>query len=135
MLSWWCRRSTTTTRRPLTRFQIRTLVTEQQTRSLFNKNGWEAVIGIEVHAQINSKTKLFSGKLRILKKGETKQSSSLLTWKTRVMEKKTPYVTRKIDMILSTLLLFIDMETSYEEPPNSKVSTVDLAFPGVQPVN
>lgn len=25
------------------------------------KNGWEAVIGIEVHAQINSKTKLFSG--------------------------------------------------------------------------
>lgn len=25
------------------------------------KNGWEAIIGIEVHAQINSKTKLFSG--------------------------------------------------------------------------
>ncbi|CDS07095.1 hypothetical protein LRAMOSA09618 [Lichtheimia ramosa] len=50
------------------------------------KNGWEAVIGIEVHAQINSKTKLFS-----------------------------------------------DMETSYEEPPNSKVNLVDLAFPGVQP--
>lgn len=25
------------------------------------KEGWEAVIGIEVHAQINSKTKLFSG--------------------------------------------------------------------------
>lgn len=26
------------------------------------KEGWEAVIGIEVHAQINTKTKLFSGK-------------------------------------------------------------------------
>lgn len=25
------------------------------------KEGWNAVIGIEVHAQINSKTKLFSG--------------------------------------------------------------------------
>lgn len=25
------------------------------------KEGWEAVIGIEVHAQINTKTKLFSG--------------------------------------------------------------------------
>ena len=58
MLSWWYRRSTT---RPLTRFQIRTLVTEQQPRSVFNKQGWEAVIGIEVHAQIDSKTKLFSG--------------------------------------------------------------------------
>ncbi|KAI7854614.1 Aspartyl/glutamyl-tRNA amidotransferase subunit B (Asp/Glu-ADT subunit B) [Circinella umbellata] len=84
MLSWWYRRSTT---RPLTRFQIRTLVTEQQPRSVFNKQGWEAVIGIEVHAQIDSKTKLFSG----------------------------------------------NMETSYEEPPNSKVSMVDLAYPGVQP--
>jgi hypothetical protein len=28
------------------------------------KQGWEAVIGIEVHAQINTKTKLFSGKTR-----------------------------------------------------------------------
>lgn len=28
----------------------------------FIKEGWEAVIGIEVHAQINTKTKLFSGK-------------------------------------------------------------------------
>jgi hypothetical protein len=27
------------------------------------KEGWEAVIGIEVHAQINTKTKLFSGKI------------------------------------------------------------------------
>lgn len=25
------------------------------------KEGWEAVIGIEVHAQINTKSKLFSG--------------------------------------------------------------------------
>jgi aspartyl-tRNA(Asn)/glutamyl-tRNA(Gln) amidotransferase subunit B len=28
------------------------------------KEGWEAVIGIEVHAQINTKTKLFSGFIR-----------------------------------------------------------------------
>ncbi|KAI9311936.1 Aspartyl/glutamyl-tRNA amidotransferase subunit B [Dichotomocladium elegans] len=55
-------------------------------RELFNENGWEAIIGIEVHAQINSRTKLFS-----------------------------------------------DTETSYEAPPNTKVSVVDLAFPGVQP--
>lgn len=27
----------------------------------FIKEGWEAVIGIEVHAQINTNTKLFSG--------------------------------------------------------------------------
>lgn len=27
----------------------------------FIKEGWEAVIGIEVHAQINTKSKLFSG--------------------------------------------------------------------------
>jgi aspartyl-tRNA(Asn)/glutamyl-tRNA(Gln) amidotransferase subunit B len=26
------------------------------------KEGWETVIGIEVHAQLNTKTKLFSGK-------------------------------------------------------------------------
>lgn len=30
------------------------------TRGLI-KEGWEAVIGIEVHAQINTKSKLFSG--------------------------------------------------------------------------
>lgn len=28
------------------------------------KEGWEAVIGIEVHAQINTKSKLFSGNLK-----------------------------------------------------------------------
>ncbi|KAI9247508.1 Aspartyl/glutamyl-tRNA amidotransferase subunit B [Phascolomyces articulosus] len=86
MLSWWYRHGRQSTR-PLKRFQIRTLATSitQQPRSVFN-NGWEAVIGVEVHAQIDSKTKLFS-----------------------------------------------DMETSYEEPPNSKISMVDLAFPGVQP--
>ncbi|KAI8142522.1 Aspartyl/glutamyl-tRNA amidotransferase subunit B [Fennellomyces sp. T-0311] len=70
----------------LCRTQVRTLVTVANTRRPAFNNGWEAVIGVEVHAQINSKTKLFS-----------------------------------------------DMETSYEEPPNSKVSIVDLAFPGVQP--
>ncbi|ORY92085.1 amidotransferase subunit B [Syncephalastrum racemosum] len=48
--------------------------------------GWEAVIGIEVHAQIDSKTKLFS-----------------------------------------------DTPTSFDEAVNTKVSLVDLAFPGVQP--
>ncbi|KAI9490523.1 Aspartyl/glutamyl-tRNA amidotransferase subunit B [Zychaea mexicana] len=90
LLSWWCRQQPRHYARPLitTRIHlIRTLVTQpQQQRSVFNKNGWEAIIGVEVHAQIDSKTKLFS-----------------------------------------------DMETSYEEPPNSKVSMVDLAFPGVQP--
>lgn len=32
------------------------------------KKGWEAVIGIEVHAQLNTKTKLFSGKKEKLKR-------------------------------------------------------------------
>lgn len=50
------------------------------------KEGWEAVIGIEVHAQINTKSKLFS-----------------------------------------------DSSTSYNDPINTHVSTVDAAFPGVQP--
>ncbi|KAI8379250.1 aspartyl/glutamyl-tRNA amidotransferase subunit B [Radiomyces spectabilis] len=50
------------------------------------KDGWEAVIGIEVHAQINSTTKLFS-----------------------------------------------DTPTSFNDEVNTKISTVDVAFPGVQP--
>ncbi|KAF1806279.1 GatB/GatE catalytic domain-containing protein [Mucor lusitanicus] len=52
----------------------------------FIKEGWEAVIGIEVHAQINTKTKLFS-----------------------------------------------DSSTSYNDQVNTHVSTIDAAFPGVQP--
>ncbi|KAI9269932.1 aspartyl/glutamyl-tRNA amidotransferase subunit B [Sporodiniella umbellata] len=50
------------------------------------KEGWEAVIGIEVHAQINTNTKLFSGS-----------------------------------------------STSYNDQVNTHVSTIDAAFPGVQP--
>ncbi|KAG2214007.1 hypothetical protein INT47_001278 [Mucor saturninus] len=50
------------------------------------KEGWEAVIGIEVHAQLNTKTKLFSGS-----------------------------------------------STSYNDLINTHVSTIDAAFPGVQP--
>ncbi|CAO3611762.1 unnamed protein product [Mucor fragilis] len=52
----------------------------------FIKEGWEAVIGIEVHAQINTNTKLFS-----------------------------------------------DSSTSYNDTVNTHVSTIDAAFPGVQP--
>ncbi|KAI8370898.1 B subunit of glutamyl-tRNA amidotransferase [Choanephora cucurbitarum] len=50
------------------------------------KEGWEAVIGIEVHAQINTRSKLFS-----------------------------------------------DSSTSYNDMVNTHVSSVDAAFPGVQP--
>ncbi|KAI8881583.1 aspartyl/glutamyl-tRNA amidotransferase subunit B [Backusella circina FSU 941] len=50
------------------------------------KEGWEAVIGIEVHAQLNTKTKLFS-----------------------------------------------DSSTSFNDAINTHVSTIDAAFPGVQP--
>ena len=140
MLSWWCRRSTTTTSsRPLTRFQIRTLITEQQPRSVFNKNGWEAVIGIEVHAQINSKTKLFSGKFKNSNKKRRKKTIRAHSqWKTRASwrKKKKENSLFFYNQNYTTLpvFYFIDMETSYEEPPNSKVSMVDLAFPGVQPV-
>ncbi|KAI9476340.1 MAG: Asp/Glu-ADT subunit B [Benjaminiella poitrasii] len=50
------------------------------------KEGWDAVIGIEVHAQLNTRTKLFS-----------------------------------------------DSSTSYNDMVNTHVSTIDAAFPGVQP--
>lgn len=68
------------------------------------KSGWEAVIGIEVHAQINTKTKLFSG---------THTHTYIL------------YV---------ELTRYIDSSTSYNDHVNTHVSVIDAAFPGVQPV-
>ncbi|KAI9348845.1 Aspartyl/glutamyl-tRNA amidotransferase subunit B [Pilaira anomala] len=72
------------TTRELYKRQLRNTVRLLNTSSI--KEGWEAVIGIEVHAQINTKTKLFS-----------------------------------------------DSSTSYNDLINTRVSSFDAAFPGVQP--
>jgi aspartyl-tRNA(Asn)/glutamyl-tRNA(Gln) amidotransferase subunit B len=70
------------------------------------KEGWEAVIGIEVHAQINTKTKLFSGK----------------------------QATHSFPVQELTLFFVIDSPTSFNEPVNTNISVIDAAYPGVQPV-
>lgn len=69
------------------------------------KEGWEAVIGIEVHAQINTKTKLFSGK-----------------------QATHPFLVQELTFFV------IDSPTSFNEPVNTNVSVIDAAYPGVQPV-
>lgn len=69
--------------------------------------GWQAVIGIEVHAQIKSRTKLFSGKLCV---------DCLPT----------------IDMKKDSWNL--DTPTSVDQAPNTHVSVFDAAVPGTLPV-
>ncbi|RCH81389.1 hypothetical protein CU098_000334, partial [Rhizopus stolonifer] len=50
--------------KPVSRFPLRLYYSTEVTKSTI-KEGWEAVIGIEVHAQINTKTKLFSGNRKL----------------------------------------------------------------------
>ncbi|KAL0074746.1 aspartyl/glutamyl-tRNA amidotransferase subunit B [Phycomyces blakesleeanus] len=67
-------------------FQRATFATATSQNHRYIKDNWEAIIGIEVHAQINSNTKLFS-----------------------------------------------DTPTSFNDLVNTNISTIDAAFPGVQP--
>lgn len=69
--------------------------------------GWQAVIGIETHAQIKSRTKLFS--------------------RERIIH---------ISLIASDrpTSISLGIENTYDEVPNTRVSLFDAAFPGTLPV-
>jgi GatB/GatE catalytic domain len=69
--------------------------------------GWEVVVGIEVHAQIKSRRKLFSGM-------STSPPSLLCS--------------------CSTGLLKGSLTSLPSDPPNTHVSAFDAAFPGSLPV-
>ena len=70
--------------------------------------GWEVVIGIEVHAQIKSRRKLFSGKFNVTDHRALKPMPYYLS--------ETPV-------------------SDLGEKPNTFVSTYDAAFPGTLPVS
>lgn len=69
--------------------------------------GWQAVIGIETHAQIKSRRKLFSREFCL----------SLACC-----------------LRLTCVCPSIATHNSYDEPPNTRVSLFDAAFPGTLPV-
>lgn len=70
---------------------------------------WEVVVGLEIHAQIIAKTKLFSGRIT--------QTFSFPIF------------------VLMFIVLEIDTPITFGKPPNSYVSWVDAAFPGTLPVH
>lgn len=70
--------------------------------------GWEVVIGIEVHAQIKSRRKLFSGEFNVIDNCTLKLMPSY-----------------HAETLTSDL----------GEKPNTFVSTYDAAFPGTLPVS
>lgn len=70
--------------------------------------GWDVVVGIEVHAQIKSRVKLFSGQL----------SRHCLLW--------TLVLTHGVEDAWTP---------DYHLPANTSVSAFDAAFPGTLPVS
>lgn len=76
--------------------------------------GWEVVIGIEVHAQIKSRAKLFSGQLVIRA------------------------ISARLFLLAETTCLPLILSDTWtsdpSQPPNTCVSPYDAAFPGTLPV-
>jgi aspartyl-tRNA(Asn)/glutamyl-tRNA(Gln) amidotransferase subunit B len=68
--------------------------------------GWQAIIGIETHAQIKSRTKLFSRE----------------------------YIIHRSYHANCLSLTSQDTKNTYDETPNTRVSLFDAAFPGTLPV-
>lgn len=73
--------------------------------------GWELTVGIEVHAQLDTDTKLFSGK-----EEQLLLLSSMLSAN-------------------SAFLMLAGASGAIDSAPNSNVALFDLAFPGSQPVS
>lgn len=75
---------------------------------------WEVVIGIEVHAQIKSRAKLFSGQLVIRA------------------------ISARLFLLAETTCLALTVSDTWtadpSRPPNTCVSSYDAAFPGTLPV-
>jgi hypothetical protein len=69
--------------------------------------GWQVIVGIETHAQIKSRRKLFSGAHK-----------------------------KKMSLTFTHISSFLDSLTSRpDDPPNTNVSPFDAAFPGTLPVS